>query len=51
MFIIKMSKNTDVKLKDCFDFVVSPLEGLWWASNHGEFNYTDKSAFNFKSHS
>ena len=47
IFTIKMSKMTDVKLKDYFDFVVPPLEGLWWTSNYEEFDYADKSDFNF----
>ena len=47
IFTIKMSKMTDVKLEGYFDFVVPPLEGLWWTSNFEEFDYTNKDDFNF----
>lgn len=47
IFTIKMSKKTDVKIKDYFDFVVPPLEGLWWTSNFEEFDYNNKDDFNF----
>lgn len=47
IFTIKMSKMTDVKLKGYFDFVVPPLEGLWWTSDNSEFDYGNKGDFNF----
>lgn len=47
IFTIKMSKKTDVKLKGYFDFVVPPLEGLWWTSDNSEFDYGNKDDFNF----
>ena len=40
IFTIKMSKMTDIKIKDYFDFVVPPLEGLWWNSDYGEIDYS-----------
>ncbi len=47
IFTIKMSKKSDVKIKDYFDFVVPPLEGLWWTSNFEEFDYNNKDDFHF----
>lgn len=47
IFTIKMSKNTDVEIKDYFDFVVPPLEGLWWTSDYQKFDYTNKDDFKF----
>ena len=47
IFTIKMSKMTEVKLKDYFDFVVPPLEGLWWTSDYNTFDYENKDDFNF----
>ena len=29
-YTIKMSKNTDYCMEGYFDFVVPPLEALWW---------------------
>ncbi|RAP44573.1 MAG: transcriptional regulator [Methanosphaera sp. rholeuAM6] len=47
IFTIKMSKMTDVKLDNYFDFVVPPLEGLWWTSDYTDFDYSNKDYFNF----
>ena len=38
---------TDIKIKDYFDFVVPPLEGLWWNSDYGEIDYSRKDDFHF----
>ena len=50
-YAIKMSKKGDHKINGYLDFVVPPLEGLWWQEKHGVvlpgFDYTDKSSFNW----
>lgn len=45
-FTIKMSKLGDRRIEGYFDYVVSPLEGLWW-SDSGEVDYARKDDFNF----
>ena len=41
-----MSKLGDHRIEGYFDFVVPPLEGLWWTGT-GRFDYTDKVALHF----
>lgn len=45
-FTIKMSKKGEHQIYGYFDFVVPPLEGLWW-SEKGEVNYAHKEDFHF----
>ena len=45
-FTIKMSKKGDHRIDGYFDFVVPPLEGLWW-SETGEVDYGRKEDFHF----
>ncbi|MBQ8958555.1 MAG: GyrI-like domain-containing protein [Bacteroidales bacterium] len=45
-FTIKMSKMGDHRIEGYFDYVVPPLEGLWWAEN-GEVDYAHKEDFQF----
>ena len=45
-YTIKMSKMGSRKMEGYFDYVVPPLEGLWWTAT-GVFDYSDKQAFNF----
>lgn len=45
-FTIKMSKKGGRQIEGYFDYVVPPLEGLWW-SEKGEVNYAHKEAFHF----
>ena len=45
-FTIKMSKMGDHRIEGYFDFVVPPLEGLWW-SETGEVDYGRKEDFHF----
>ena len=45
-FTIKMSKKGGRQIKGYFDYVVPPLEGLWWSEN-GEVNNAHKEAFHF----
>jgi hypothetical protein len=43
---IKMSKRGDAQPEGYFDFVVPPLEGLWWNADSGVIaNITDKDSF------
>lgn len=47
-FTIKMSKMGDTRIKGYFDYVVPPLEGLWWQKLDGKavagFDYGDKDS-------
>lgn len=45
-YTIKMSKMGDHRIAGYFDYVVPPLEGLWWTAE-GRFDYKDKEAFHF----
>lgn len=44
-YTLKMSYKTDYKIKGFFEYVVPPLEGFWWQDQSDEFDYTDKSSF------
>ncbi len=46
-FTIKMSKMSDMKIKGYFDYVIPPLEGLWWVNDHqdGTINVDNKDNF------
>ena len=44
-YAIKMSKKSNTQPKGYFDYVVPPLEGLWWLSDSSGFLYTDKDKF------
>jgi len=46
-FTIKMSKKGTHKIKGYFDFVVPPLEGLWWQDGSDTLDYTRKNDMNF----
>lgn len=46
-FTIKMSKLGDRRIEGYFDFVVPPLEGLWWQDGADELDYTRKDKMNF----
>ena len=43
-YALKMSHKTDYRINGFFEYVVPPLEGLWWTDNDVD-NFTDKSAF------
>lgn len=45
-FTIKMSKMGSRRIDGYFDYVVPPLEGLWW-SEKGEVDYRSKTDFRF----
>lgn len=44
-FTIKMSRNGQHQLEGYFDYVVPPLEGLWWQENTRGVDYTRKQDF------
>ena len=44
-YTIKMSKMGKHKLEDYFDYVVPPLEGLWWQEGIHGVNYARKKDF------
>jgi hypothetical protein len=50
-YTIKMSKKTDHRMEGYFDYVVPPLEGLWWEVVNGNtvkgFSYKDKALLNW----
>ena len=45
-FTLKMSKMGNHRIAGYFDYVVPPLEGLWW-SGQGEVDYAHKEDFQF----
>lgn len=44
-YTLKMSYKTDYHIKGFFEYVVPPLEGLWWVGKGNDQDFTDKSAF------
>ena len=44
-YTLKMSKMGNQMPKGYFDYVVPPLEGLWWLDNNEEFSLENKSKF------
>ena len=44
-YTIKFSYKKERKPKGFFDFVVPPLEGLWWMDGDGEFDQEKKAAW------
>lgn len=47
-FTIKMSKKGDHRIDGYFDYVVPPLEGLWWQEGNPDgIDYTKKDQLNF----
>lgn len=46
-FTIKMSKKGNHHMDGYFDYVVPPLEGLWWQNNGIGIDYTKKEEFHF----
>lgn len=43
-YALKMSYKTDHRIDGFFEYVVPPLEGLWWTDND-TIDFADKSAF------
>ena len=48
-FTIKMSKKGSHQIDGYFDYVVPPLEGLWWQENVKGIDYSRKNDFQFVS--
>ena len=48
-YTIKMSKMGKNPLEGYFDYVVPPLEGIWWFDNNDKTPPKDKSKFNWLS--
>ena len=46
-FTIKMSKKGSHQIARYFDYVVPPLEGLWWQENIKGIDYSRKEDFHF----
>ncbi|MCM1106838.1 MAG: GyrI-like domain-containing protein [Blautia sp.] len=46
-FTIKMSKKGNHRIDGYFDYVVPPLEGLWWQEGTREIDYSRKEDFHF----
>lgn len=46
-FTIKMSKKGNHPIDGYFDYVVPPLEGLWWQNHTKGIDYSRKEDFNF----
>jgi len=46
-YTIKMSKMGSAKLDGYFDYVVPPLEGLWWNDGKEDKSFSDKSKFSW----
>ncbi len=48
-YTIKMSKKSNAAPKDFFDYVVLPLEGLWWLEDSNSLNFQDKDNYHWTS--
>lgn len=46
-FTIKMSYKGSYKINGYFQYVVPPLEGLWWQDGTEGIDYSNKEGFNF----
>lgn len=46
-YTLKMSYKSERQIPGFFEYVVPPLEGLWWQSNTSEIDYEHKENFNF----
>ncbi len=44
-YTIKMSKKTDYRIEEYFDYAVPPLEGFWWQDGSEEVDYARKENF------
>lgn len=44
-YTLKMSHKTNYSIDGFFEYVVPPLEGLWWTDNGAIDDFSDKSAF------
>ena len=44
-YTIKMAPKSGNAFKDYFEYVVPPLEGLWWLSDSADVDFRDKSSY------
>lgn len=44
-YTLKMSYKSDYKIEGFYEYVVPPLEGLWWQGDSDTVDYADKSSF------
>jgi len=44
-YTLKMSYKSDYKINDFFEYVVPPLEGLWWQEGISGVDYSRKDTF------
>jgi len=44
-YTLKMSHKTEHRIEGFFEYVVPPLEGLWWTGDVSMVDFADKSAF------
>ena len=44
-YALKMSYKTDYRMEGFFEYVVPPLEGLWWTADDGSKDFSDKKNF------
>ena len=44
-YTLKMSYKTDYRIEGFYEYVVPPLEGLWWQENVEGVDYSNKAAF------
>ena len=44
-YTIKMRYKSDYKMEGFYEYVVPPLEGLWWQEDADTVNYGDKDSF------
>lgn len=44
-YTLKMSYKTDHRISGFYDYVVPPLEGLWWQEGVDGIDYSDKSTY------
>lgn len=44
-YTVKMSKLSEYRMEGYFDYVVPPLEGLWWQEGRQDVDYSRKDAF------
>ncbi|WP_058487080.1 GyrI-like domain-containing protein [Defluviitalea phaphyphila] len=48
-YTIKMLPKKGYELPNYFEYVVPPLEGLWWLADSDKFDYSSKSKFHWTS--
>lgn len=46
-YIIKMSPKSNYNIEGFFDYVVPPLESLWWQDSNDDVGYINKEKFNW----